>query len=93
MNLPTAASATSATTFLVQIVSASNSMKPCTRMHPATICTVLATAYAAVLELLEAGSFGASDTAYGLTKLLLCWHDNRPINRLLAFLNTLIVIV
>jgi hypothetical protein len=43
----------------------------------------------AALVLHYADSFGSSATTYGLTKLLLYWHDNRqslPIHRLLCLL-------
>jgi hypothetical protein len=43
----------------------------------------------AALVLYYADSFWSSATAYGLTKLLLYWHDNRqrlPIRRLLCLL-------
>jgi hypothetical protein len=46
----------------------------------------LPSTHSAALVLLYAGSVGSSATAYGLTKLLLCWHNNRlrlPSRRLL----------
>jgi hypothetical protein len=57
---------------------------------------VLPCAHTAAPVLHYADSCGASATAYGLTRLLPYWHDNRqrlPIRRLLCLLDTHNVIV